>query len=61
MAKDNKTADLRTAMQQLDPATYQEIRESYYSIADNLKPVVVGAAFTADQADERPVPNKRRR
>ena len=39
MAQDNKTADLRSAMQQLDPATYQEIRESYYRIADNLKPL----------------------
>ena len=39
MAKDNKTADLRREMQQLDPSTYQEIRESYYSIADNLKPL----------------------
>ncbi|MFG0291468.1 MAG: hypothetical protein ACF8CQ_25110 [Rhodopirellula sp. JB044] len=39
MANENKTADLRTAMQQLDPTTYQEIRESYYRIADNLKPL----------------------
>ncbi|WP_436717413.1 hypothetical protein U8335_11155 [Roseiconus lacunae] len=39
MAKENKTADLRTALQELDPTTYQEIRESYYRIADNLKPL----------------------
>lgn len=39
MANENKTADLRTAMQQLDPDTYQEIRESFYRIADNLKPL----------------------
>ena len=39
MPKENKTADLRGAMQQLDPATYQDIRESYYRIADNLKPL----------------------
>ena len=39
MADQNKTADLRTAMQRLDPDTYQEIRESFYRIADNLKPL----------------------
>ena len=47
MANENKTADLRTAMQQLDPTTYQEIRESYYRIADNLKPL----ADALEQAD----------
>ncbi len=39
MADQNKTADLRNAMQKLDPDTYQEIRESFYRIADNLKPL----------------------
>jgi len=43
MAKNNtatdRTAALRTAMQNLDPATYQAIREDFYRIADNLKPL----------------------
>ncbi len=39
MADQNKTADLRNAMQKLDPDTYQEIRECFYRIADNLKPL----------------------
>ena len=47
MANENTTADLRTAMQKLDPTTYQEIRESFYRIADNLKPL----ADTLEKAD----------
>jgi hypothetical protein len=35
----DRTAALRTAMQNLDPATYQAIREDFYRIADNLKPL----------------------
>ncbi|TWU38638.1 hypothetical protein [Novipirellula artificiosorum] len=35
-----RAAALRTAMKKLDPATYQDIRESYYRIADNLRPLV---------------------
>jgi len=36
----SKVATLRTEMEKLDPATYQDIRESYYQIADNLRPLV---------------------
>lgn len=43
MAKTKETAArqeaLRTAMQKLDPDTYQRIREDFYRIADNLKPL----------------------
>ena len=44
MAKNNnnaadRTDALRTAMKNLDPATYQSIREDFYRIADNLKPL----------------------
>ncbi|WP_442511730.1 hypothetical protein SH528x_003443 [Novipirellula sp. SH528] len=35
-----KAAALRSEMKKLDPATYQDIRESYYRIADNLRPLV---------------------
>ena len=35
----DRTAALRTAMKSLDPATYQTIREDFYKIADNLKPL----------------------
>jgi hypothetical protein len=30
---------LRNAMKKLDPDTYQRIREDFYRIADNLKPL----------------------
>ncbi|TWT81241.1 hypothetical protein CA13_26920 [Planctomycetes bacterium CA13] len=30
---------LRTSMQKLDPDTYRRIREDFYRIADNLKPL----------------------
>ncbi|XZE55099.1 hypothetical protein SH139x_001093 [Planctomycetaceae bacterium SH139] len=36
----SKVAALRSEMKRLDPATYQDIRESYYQIADNLHPLV---------------------
>lgn len=36
----SKVAALRTEMERLDPVTYQGIRESYYRIADNLRPLV---------------------
>ncbi|MBB3205431.1 hypothetical protein FHS27_001231 [Rhodopirellula rubra] len=32
-------ANLRTEMQKLDPDAYQRIREDFYRIADNLKPL----------------------
>lgn len=32
-------ANLRTEMLKLDPDTYQRIREDFYRIADNLKPL----------------------
>lgn len=35
----NRAAALRTAMQKLDPETYQEIRQSYYKIAEELRPL----------------------
>jgi hypothetical protein len=34
-----QAAALRTAMQSLDPATYQEIREAFHAIGDHLKPL----------------------
>lgn len=43
---------LPTAMQKLDPATYQEIRNSFHAIGDNLKPLA-DALETAD-ADHGP-------
>lgn len=36
----SKVAALRSEMKRLDPATYQDMRESYYQIADNLHPLV---------------------
>lgn len=38
-AQTNRTAALRTAMQNLDPETYQDIRRSYYKIAEELRPL----------------------
>ena len=35
-----KVAALRTEMRKLDPETYQEIRQSYYKIAEELRPLV---------------------
>ena len=35
----NQDAALRTAMQSLDPATYQEIRNAFHAIGDHLKPL----------------------
>ncbi|KAA5541505.1 hypothetical protein FYK55_18280 [Roseiconus nitratireducens] len=37
--QNNKAAALRTAMQTLDPATYQEIRDAFHAIGDHLKPL----------------------
>ncbi|MEO1617127.1 MAG: hypothetical protein AAFV88_14845 [Planctomycetota bacterium] len=43
MAKNESRTDqdaaLRTAMQSLDPATYQEIRNAFHAIGDHLKPL----------------------
>ncbi|XZE55115.1 hypothetical protein SH139x_001110 [Planctomycetaceae bacterium SH139] len=39
-AQESKVAALCTEMKRLDPATYQDIRESYYQITDNLRPLV---------------------
>jgi len=43
MAKTNETAArqdaLRTAMKKLDADSFQTIREDFYRIADNLKPL----------------------
>ncbi len=51
MAKTKETAArqeaLRNAMQKLDSDTYQRIREDFYRIADNLKPL----ADTLEMAD----------
>ena len=38
-AQTNRVARLRTAMQNLDPETYQDIRRSYYKIAEELRPL----------------------
>ncbi|NND98821.1 MAG: hypothetical protein HKN47_15990 [Pirellulaceae bacterium] len=38
-AQTNRAAALRTAMQKLDPETYQDIRRSYYKIAEELRPL----------------------
>ncbi|WP_168565139.1 hypothetical protein [Crateriforma spongiae] len=38
-ASQDRTAALRTEMQKLDADTYQDIRQSYYAVADNLKPL----------------------
>ena len=35
----NAIANLRDEMLKLDPETYQRIREDFYRIADNLKPL----------------------
>lgn len=35
-----KAAALATEMKKLDAETYQEIRQSYYKIADELRPLV---------------------
>ena len=49
----NQAAALRTAMQNLDPAVYQTIREDFFKIADNLKPL----ADALEKADaEQPEP-----
>lgn len=49
----DRTAALRCAMKNLDPATYQTIREDFYRIADNLKPL----ADALEKADaEQPEP-----
>lgn len=49
----DRTAALRTAMKSIDPATYQTIREDFYKIADNLKPL----ADALEKADaEQPEP-----
>lgn len=37
--KTNNDAALRTAMQSLDPTTYQEIRDAFHAIGDHLKPL----------------------
>ncbi|TWU28039.1 hypothetical protein [Novipirellula artificiosorum] len=36
----NRATELRTAILTLDPETYQEIRRSYYKIAEELRPLV---------------------
>ena len=38
--KKAKVAALRTETRKLDPETYQEIRQSYYRIAEELRPLV---------------------
>jgi hypothetical protein len=38
--KKSKVAALRTEVQKLDADTYQEIRQSYCKIADELRPLV---------------------
>ena len=38
-AQTNRAVALRTAMQNLDPETYQDIRRSYYKIAEELRPL----------------------
>ncbi|TWU38573.1 hypothetical protein [Novipirellula artificiosorum] len=35
-----RASELRTAMLTLDPEAYQEIRRSYYKIAEELRPLV---------------------
>ena len=38
-AQTKRVAALRTAMQKLDPETHQDIRQSYYKIAEELRPL----------------------
>ena len=60
MAKTKETAArqeaLRTAMQKLDPDTYQRIREDFYRIANNLKPLADALEMAdADVGPEGPL------
>lgn len=48
-----KAAALRTEMQKLDPETYQEIRRSYYKVAEELRPL----ADALEKADADLGPN----
>ncbi|XZE55933.1 hypothetical protein SH139x_001982 [Planctomycetaceae bacterium SH139] len=38
--QNTKASTLATEMKKLDAKTYQEIRQSYYQIADELRPLV---------------------
>ena len=60
MAKTKETAArqeaLRNAMQKLDSDTYQRIREDFYRIADNLKPLADNLEMAdADVGPEGPL------
>lgn len=51
-AQKNRAAALRTAMQKLDPETYQEIRQSYYKVAEELRPLADALERADAEQDE---------
>lgn len=51
-AETNRTAALRTAMQNLDPETHQDIRQSYYKIAEELRPLADALEKADAQQDQ---------